>query len=74
MAISIGYIYMIVKYDIKAIIKDKLHIIGINNDKIEKYKNIIKKDKKDIDNHNIKLYNDIIKDDKQVTQTRLWRY
>jgi hypothetical protein len=37
---------MIVKHDIKAIKKDKSHIIRRNSDKIKKYKNIIKKDKK----------------------------
>jgi hypothetical protein len=74
MANSIGYIYKIVKLDIKAIKKDKLHIIRRNSDKIKKYKNIIKKDKKVVDNDNIKLYNSIIKSDKQVAKTRLWRY
>ena len=74
MANSIGYIYKIVKHDIKAIIKDNLHIIIRNSDKIKKYKNIIKKDKKAIDNDNIMKYNYIIKNDKQVTKSRLWRY
>lgn len=71
MAISIGYIYKIVKYDIKAIIKDKSHIIRRKAYKSIKYKNIIKNDKKVVDNDNIKLYNDIIKVDKEVTQTVL---